>query len=644
MCPLLQNEEAAPSKKKKAFSKPLKIGLIAGATIILIGYAAAFAWAETYEGRLAPHLWIGQVKIGGQTTEEAKEAVNTAVDRLLLDGLQLSIDGKTKKIPLSSVGNEAGEYVVFDVNGALGAAARVHHSKFALLRPFILLFSLTHQSTVKIPVQIDENKLEAVVLDVFSESLQPAINAGFVFTQNEDGWQAAVTPSTKGLTVPTEEILSRCQEQLEFLDKRPLVLTRTEIVPTVLEANATKLLIAAEAVLTAAPYTLTFENKKWEVDTEILMAALQPSFDDKGEEVLDLSSEGLKPLLDKITAAIEKPAVNARLVMENERVTEFQGSSSGLTVDNEATIAALGQIIRTATEVKTVEVVTIITEPTVKMESVNNLGLKEILGTGTSNYKGSPTNRIKNIRNGARLLNGLLIKPGEEFSLLSALRPFDTDNGYLPELVIKGDKIEPETGGGLCQIGTTTFRAAMNSGLPITARSNHSLVVSYYNDPVNGNPGTDATIYDPVPDLKFINDTGNYLLFQAEMDEANTTLRFSFWGTSDGREGSYAPPTLIRWIPVGEEQKIETLDLEPGVEQCQSAHVGADATFTYTITRPDGTKEETVYDSHYRPLPKICLIGVEKLSEEPAEGEETEPGEAEAGPEEEGETTDGGTE
>ena len=73
----------------------------------------------------------------------------------------------------------------------------------------------------------------------------------------------------------------------------------------------------------------------------------------------------------------------------------------------------------------------------------------------------------------------------------------------MPESVIKGNELKDEVGGGMCQIGTTLFRMAMNSGMQITQRANHSLVVSYYADPVNGNPGTDATLYEPILDLKF---------------------------------------------------------------------------------------------------------------------------------------------
>jgi vancomycin resistance protein YoaR len=111
-----------------------------------------------------------------------------------------------------------------------------------------------------------------------------------------------------------------------------------------------------------------------------------------------------------------------------------------------------------------------------------------------------------------------IIKPGEEFSANHYAGPFTAENGYLPEAVIKGNEIKNEIGGGMCQIGTTLFRMAMNTGLQITQRRNHSLVVSYYADPVNGNPGTDATLYEPLLDLKFLNDTGNYLLLQTDID------------------------------------------------------------------------------------------------------------------------------
>ncbi len=316
--------------------------------------------------------------------------------------------------------------------------------------------------------------------------------------------------------------------------------------------------------------------------------------------------------------------------MENGRVIEFHGSQTGVAIDREATRVQLENALLRGTA-EEIQLVTATTEPTVTTAEVNTLGIEGMLGVGISNFSGSPPNRIKNIKNAARILNGLLIKPDEEFSLVAALEPFTLENGYLPELVIKGDKIEPEIGGGLCQIGTTTFRAAMNSATPITERQNHSLVVRYYNDPSNGNPGTDATIYGPHPDFRFKNDTGAHMLLTTEVDLTSFELRFTFWGKSDGRKGSYSAPIVHRWIPAGEMREVKTTDLAPGERKCQSKYVGAETSFVYTIERPDGTKEETTYTSHYRPLPEICLVGVaptESGAETGAEAETLTPTEA----------------
>ncbi|MFH1252719.1 MAG: VanW family protein [Candidatus Uhrbacteria bacterium] len=615
----LKEKISPPALKKPVFSKKQKILIISILAGLAIAYAGTFVWAKSYDHRLAPNLWIGETKIGGLNSDEAKREINTAVDKILASGLQLAIDGTVGTIPLSSAGAETGDYVVFDVNKTVEEAFKKHRSSLPIFQPFKLLYALIRKTEMEISTSINQEKMFEMILKVFPQSLQPAVDAGFSFKQENNLWTVTVTPAAKGLTIPVGQLFAQLYKQLSSLDPQPIVLARAVEEPGIIESEAEKLTTAAEAAINGAPYSISFEEKIWSLEAVDLITVIKPTFDQKNKIILSASVDGLAPIFEKIAAEIEKPATDARLLMENDRITDFQTSANGLTIDRQKTAAALTEIIQNPENKIPCPLSVNIIEPAVKMESVNDLGIKEVLGVGTSNYSNSPTNRIKNIRNGVRLLNGLLIKPGEEFSLVSALKPITIDNGYLSELVIKGTEIVPEVGGGLCQIGTTTFRAALNSGLPITARSNHSLVINHYADPTNGNPGTDATIYDPAPDLKFINDTGNYLLFQAEMDEANTMLYFSFWGTSDGRKGSYTPPTLIRWIGVGPEQITETLALEPGVKKCQNAFVGADATFTYTVKKPDGTKTETVFDSHYRPLPKICLLGVAELTPPPEE-------------------------
>ncbi len=597
---------------------------------VFLFFSGIYVFAQSYDGRIAPNVSIGSLDVGGMDPEMARQKLHERIDAFLLDGIEVALGDDTATLALTSIGTSdqdaSATYVALDVDDAVEEAMRAHRQGPAWLEPLRLLWSYLKREEIGLSGFLDDARLLEALRNAFPNAEHPVANAGFQFEKTPDGWIATVTQSANGSEFDLDEFLVNLEGRLSDLTARAIPLSVLTIEPEVLEAGVEPLLQPALNILRQAPYTLTYDpdrytHKEWVVTDELLTASLRAVKEPMGDAAIGLSPENLEALYEAIAQVIERPASDARFAIENGRVTEFVASSVGTSLDRVGTTIELEKLIGGDTiESKETALVVNTIEPDVATGEVNDVGIKEALGVGTSNYRGSPANRIKNIRNGVRLLNGILIQPDETFSLLNALKPFDSENGYLPELVIKGDKIVPEIGGGLCQIGTTTFRATMNSGLPITQRQNHSLVVRYYNDPSNGNPGTDATIYDPAPDFQFRNDTGNPILFQAEMDEENTELRFTFWGTSDGRKGSYTPPELIRWIAAGESRDVETEDLPPGERQCQSAHVGADAKFTYTIERPDGEKEQTVFESHYRPLPEICLVGKDpEISEETTE-------------------------
>ncbi|MBP9727746.1 MAG: VanW family protein [Candidatus Moranbacteria bacterium] len=179
-----------------------------------------------------------------------------------------------------------------------------------------------------------------------------------------------------------------------------------------------------------------------------------------------------------------------------------------------------------------------ISQPKIVSADRERLGLKELIGQGTSNFAGSPKNRIFNIKRALEQYENVLIAPGEEFSFVDYLGEVDGEHGYLPELVIKYNKTEPEFGGGICQVSSTVFRAAIYSGLKITERRNHAYAVSYYK-PI----GMDATIYIPKPDLKFTNNTPGYILMQSHIEGYNLTFRF--FGTKDGRTVTIDGPHVL---------------------------------------------------------------------------------------------------
>jgi len=242
-------------------------------------------------------------------------------------------------------------------------------------------------------------------------------------------------------------------------------------------------------------------------------------------------------------------------------------------------------------------------QPKITTKTIARYNVTELVGSATTSFKGSSASRRHNIAIGAERTSGVLIAPGQEFSLVDAIGEVSEEEGFEKEYVIKGDRSVKEAGGGLCQLATTVFRAVLNAGLPITERQNHSYVVGYYG------PGLDATIYGPHPDLKFVNDTGKYLLFQ--MRVSGDDLIAEFYGTKDGRTVAVSEPTLSKYKDPPPPRYIPAPDKPWGAMECvDKPRRGLTASATYSVTYADGTVQEQVFKSVYQPWPKICLVGI----------------------------------
>ncbi|MFH0805064.1 MAG: VanW family protein, partial [Patescibacteria group bacterium] len=360
----------------------------------------------------------------------------------------------------------------------------------------------------------------------------------------------------------------------------------------------------AQQVLAGAPYELVYGTRRWSITRDQVREWLTFKVLD-GSVTVGLRESDVNPFLEGIAKEVDVPVQEPKFSMKDGKVLEFQPARTGLAVDVAASVSQIDEKVRQV-GIRDVDLVVAEQKPAAAGTSGNDLGIVELIGEGHSNFKGSPKNRRHNIATGADKLNGILIEPDEEFSLVKTLGAIDASTGYLTELVIKGNKTVPEYGGGLCQIGTTTFRAALDAGLPILERKNHSYRVSYY-EPA----GTDATIYDPKPDFRFKNDTGSHILFTTEINGDN--LYFRFYGTRDGRTVVQTKPKITNQVRPGPTKLIESTDLAPGTRKCiEKAHTGADAEFSRTVTYPGGEVKSDVFKSHYKPWQEVCLVGVAK--------------------------------
>lgn len=274
----------------------------------------------------------------------------------------------------------------------------------------------------------------------------------------------------------------------------------------------------------------------------------------------------LKDIAVEINGEPEDAVFNTK----NGVVMEFNPGKNGRDLDAKSSIDKI--ISDLDAEKKESSLVVIQTENKKKLSETNDMGINELIAYGESNYSGSPANRIFNIKVGVNKEKGTLLAQGETFSFNKYLGPVDGEHGFLPELVIKKEGTVPEFGGGLCQVSSTMFRAAMNAGFPITERRNHSYAVQYYSP-----QGTDATIYPGVQDLKFINDSPAHILIWPVLEKGNH-LRFYIYGTKDQRQIEFEAPYVYDKQPDGSMK----------------------ATWGRTVTTADGTIKKQVFKSVYQ--------------------------------------------
>lgn len=254
------------------------------------------------------------------------------------------------------------------------------------------------------------------------------------------------------------------------------------------------------------------------------------------------NEDEIKSYLEDLARKVNREPTDAKFKVENGIVGTFEEAKYGISLKVEDGIEKIKDSI--ANETQEVNLAFDKKGSSTNYGDINNLGISSLIGEGTSDFKGSTSNRIHNIKVATQRYDGVLIKPGEEFSFVKYLGEVDGEHGYLPELVIKKNITEPEFGGGICQVSSTAFRAAIYSGLKITARRNHAYPVSYY-----APQGMDATVYVPNPDLKFLNNTPGYILIQTKI--VGTKLTFSFYGTDDGRQTTVDGPKVIERQPDG---------------------------------------------------------------------------------------------
>jgi len=304
-----------------------------------------------------------------------------------------------------------------------------------------------------------------------------------------------------------------------------------------------------------------------------------------------------------------KPAKNALFKFKNNRVVAFKKEENGEEILTKEFIENFEQIVsKDRSPKKIIKIKTKIIKPNITLASTNNFGIEEMIGFGKSDFSGSITERVHNIILAASKFNGVLIEPNKVLSFNETVGDISSLSGYKPAYIIKDGKTILGDGGGVCQVSTTLFRAALNAGLPIIERHAHAYRVHYYEN--DSKPGLDATVFSPYVDLKIKNDTPAYILIQTEVDQKNNLLFFYLYGKKDQREVILSPITVWDVVPPPEPKYQDDPTLKKGtIKQIEWAAWGAKSSFTYKVSQKGQIIFEKTFFSSYRPWPAVFLVG-----------------------------------
>jgi len=583
----------------------------------------------TYKDIVLPGIYINDYPIGKMTKEELRFFFKEKQDKLIKEGIKIIYKAEDKEenitiYPTLETDDITADLINFDIEKNSDFFVNIGKDKNILKRGLNVLISSFKKQNIQIPyVKIEEKILLDIIKENLSSYENPAKDAKLIILSIKP-LEYQIIPSSTGFIYEYDKAISEIENSYRELKKPIITINKKKDYPKIEENKIKSNIKSIYEFFNQEDIYLTYNspiNKihyEWKISLDDMKNWIEAQKTEDNRIVFVLSEKELYSYLEKnVAPKINSPKRNAKFKVNKEGIVEeFQGAKNGIEIDLKETIKTINEKIKQRTikhedieKTNYIDIVFKIIEPEIKTEDVNNLDIKEILATAVLSYKNSPENRIKNIKNGIKKLNGILIKPNEEFSTLEALKPINAENGYVKSQIIAGNAIINDIGGGICHLSTGLFWLAMNSGLNITERKNHGLILSYYLDQRNNMPGIDATIYDPIIDFRFINDTGNYILIEAEINEKEEQIELTLWGKNDGRKGYFSPPVIKRWINPGKKKIIYTKALKQNQITCQSSFRGAETSFTYIREFKDGRKEEKLFESFYKALPETCWIG-----------------------------------
>ncbi len=608
---------AKKSKSKKHLFKNILIySLLFISCLVLV---LTLVWAYLVS-RVYPGIFVAGVNLSAKNQLESQNALQKTINSRLNSSLVFTYTASGSAQPQQFEIPDPKSLFDLDINYSLKQAFEFGHQKF-------------YFSQKNLPLILNFNQNFDKQISQISQGInQPPIDSSLKVESD----QIIVTPSQNGLAVDEEELKKRLTKFVNtgVLDSSTLPVKT--VYPKLSYDSAIKIRDRLNEIK-LQPLKLTYKDSEFTlglakildlIDLQNSESSLAQAtiFGQKvnissanlsGQELSDtqltLNKSKVRAYLQELSAQINQDVQEPLFSIEpgsdpqKPKIKEFKPPVQGQQLLLDESYQRLTSALLTPNQ-KEVKLAVATTSP--KNKLTNDLGIKEVIGRGDSDFGGSIENRIYNVGLAASRINGVLISPGETFSFDQTIGDVTAATGYKQAYVIKSGRTVLDDGGGVCQVSTTLFRAILNAGLPVIERTAHAYRVHYYEEG-GYPPGLDATIFYPTVDLKFKNDTDHSILIQSQIEGLHLTV--NLFGTSDGRVATISKPVILSQTPPPPDIKQDDPTLPKGqVKQVDFSAWGANVVFTRTVTKNGAPIINETFRSNFRPWQAIYLVGTKE--------------------------------
>lgn len=499
--------------------------------------------------RFYPGSSLYGVSIGGMTKSEAVDKLKAETTAYGQSPILLSTNSAVWRIKPAKI------ELKFDIEQDIQRLFSIGRSGDFLTQGVETLRLLIGQTQpLEATYSLNQEKLAETLSEPIEKISSPTTNALF----RSDNGIVSVEPGAVGKRLDLGGLNYALLNSISTLSHGPVDLPIANIKPAISEEALASHQTELENLATN-PLILVDGQQEWKITTDNLLSwfslptqsnpptvassRLLNDYYRLGEKSADFSfdKKAVSDYVASLAKQVDGSPVNATLGLAEGKVVVTKEGTNGRKLDVEASANSIFSALKDSAADRRIALVVETTKPEIRTETLDSLGIKELVAEATTTFPGSSFARLTNIRVGSAQFNNTVVKPGEIFSFGERMGEIGPEQGYLPSKVIGEGRVNNEYGGGMCQVSTTAYRAALLAGFPILERVSHSFAVEYYTEPY-GVPGVDAAVNYPGVDMKFRNDSGHYLFIQTEMK--GSTLTFRYYGTKT-KSGVIRGPQFI---------------------------------------------------------------------------------------------------